>query len=108
MVFDFLHDPPYFTLFLGPIIFPLGILVVIFGALNLLNYHVLYRQSMFTEEEAAQYSAVLEKAVPMIIDGIQAGVPVEDIAGKVENGFGIPPLITMKYILALGRIKKKL
>jgi len=108
MIFDYFHDPAYFTLFLGPVVFPVGILVVIFGGLNLLNYHMLYHQSLFTEEEAAQYAGKLEKAVPAIVDGIQAGTPVEDIAGSVERDFGIPPLITMKYILALGRIQKKL
>lgn len=108
MIFDYLHDPAYFTLFLGPIVFPVGVLVVIFGGLNLLNYHILYDQSLFTEEEAAKYSGMLEQAVPAIVDGIQVGTPVEDIANRVEQDYGIPPLITMKYILTLGRIQKKL
>ena len=108
MVFDFVHDPPYFTVFFGPIVFPLGILLIMFGGLNLLNYHILYRQSLFTEEEAAQYVGALDHAMPDIIDGIQSGKAVEDIAKQVEHDYGIPPLITLKYILALGRIQKKL
>ncbi len=107
MIFDFVHDPPYFTLFIGPIVFPMGILLIMFGGLNLLNYHMLYRQSLFTEEEAAQYAGILEHAMPDIIDGIQAGKSVDDIAKKVEQDYGIPPLITLKYILALGRSQKK-
>jgi hypothetical protein len=108
MVFDLVHDPPYFMLIIGPVYFPLGFLVVVFGLLNLLYYHLLFRQSLFTEEEAAQYAVPLEQAVPLIVDEIQAGTPVEDIAAKVEQNYGIPPLITMKYILTLGRMQKKL
>ena len=108
MVFDLVHDPPFFMLIMGPVRFPLGLLVVIFGLLNLLYYHMLYRQTLFTEEEAAQYAGALEQAVPMIVDEIQAGTPVEDIAGKVEHSYGIPPLITVKYIITLGRMRKKL
>ncbi len=108
MIFDLVHDPPFFTLIMGPVRFPLGLLVVIFGALNLFYYHLLYRQSLFTEEEAAQYAGALEQAVPMIVDEIRIGTPVEEIAGKVEKSYGIPPLITVKYIITLGRMQKKL
>ena len=106
VLFDVLHDPPYFSLLIGPLKFPIGILIIVFGVLHLLYYYLLYQETLFTQDEE-QYAQQLEAAVPTIIDRIKEGKHVDEITQEVEEKFGIPPLITVKYILNLGRLMKK-
>ncbi len=106
-VFDFVHTPAFFTLYIGPVPIPIGLLLIIYGILHLIYYYLLYKETLFTRQEEQEYGEALEKAMPTIIDGIKAGRHVDDISREVEEQYGIPPLITLKFILNLGRLMKK-
>lgn len=93
----------------GPVFLGPGWLMIIGGALlayavlTLLRLTLLRRRMDLTPEELQRWGKPLELATGAIVDACQAGKPVARIAAEVEKEHGVPPEVTLKYIIALGR-----
>jgi hypothetical protein len=56
-----------------------------------------------SDREVAKWGSKLELATPLILDLYAERRPVREIAKKVEASHGIPPHVTLRYIIALAR-----
>ncbi len=81
----------------------LAVLAAIYGVLHLLKHRLLQRGLELSAQEIAVYESQLIEATPLIVELINAHVPVRDIARQVEERFGLPQDVTLRYIIALGR-----
>ena len=83
--------------------FPVWILSAIYGAFQVYIWQATQRHVPLTNAELSTWGTKLEKATPTILDMIQGHEKVGDIALAVEKQHGIPPEITIRYIIALGQ-----
>ena len=83
--------------------FPVWILSAIYGALQVYIWQATQKHVPLTETEIATWGSKLEKATPSILELVQNHTKVSDIALAIEKEQGIPPEITIRYIIALGQ-----
>ncbi len=80
----------------------------LFAAYAVLQYFI-WRQANrgldLTDREVAKWGSKLELATPQILDLYAERKPVRDIAQQVQKTHGIPPDITLRYIIALARFR---
>ena len=95
---------PVFTLPITESVgFPVWILSAIYGALQVYIWQATQRHVPLTDAEIAGWGEKLEKATPTILERFQNHAKVGEIASAVEKSHGIPPEITIRYIIALGQ-----
>jgi len=97
---------PWFSIDLTVFRLPIWILVFPYGALNIIYHYMEKRACRLSDEEIIEWGRKLEDAVPEIIDLIGQKVSIKEIAARMETTRGIPQLITLKYIIALGKAVK--
>lgn len=97
---------PWFVLDLGGFRFPLGVLFVIYGGLQI-TIHILSKSRvLLTDEEVKRWGTALELSTPLILEELAQGRSVTVVAKRVEEEHEVPPGITQRYIIALlGSIK---
>jgi len=83
--------------------FPVWILSAIYGALQVYIWQATQRHVPLTDAEINQWGGKLEEATPKILELFQEHTKVGQIALSVEESHGIPPEITIRYIIALGQ-----
>ena len=83
--------------------FPVWILSAIYGALQVYIWQATQQHVPLTEAEIATWGSKLEKATPSILELVENHTKVGDIALTIEKDQGIPPEITIRYIIALGQ-----
>jgi len=93
------HD--WFVVRLGGFAFPLWILVAIYAALQFLIWQQTKRRMILTDAEVARWGDKLELATPKIVTLTEQQRPVREIAAAVKKSHGIPPDVTLRYIVAL-------
>lgn len=99
---------PIFTLQLTEsIALPVWILVGVYAGLQLLLWHMTKRHLDLTGEELAKWGEQLEAVTPEILDLYAQHVPLREIATRIHTSHGIPPDVTLRYIIALGKHAKE-
>ncbi|PIE20522.1 MAG: hypothetical protein CSA66_00490 [Proteobacteria bacterium] len=98
------HD--WFIIRLGGFRLPLWILVAIYAGLQLWIWRLTTRRLVLTEDEVARWGDKLEQATPKILGLYEQHTPVKEIAELVEQSHGIPPYVTLRYIIALAQHAK--
>jgi hypothetical protein len=83
--------------------FPVWVLSAIYGALQVYIWQATQKHVPLTNAEVAAWGPRLEEATPTILEMYQDDQKVGDIATSVEKKHGIPPEITIRYIIALGQ-----
>lgn len=83
--------------------FPIWILSAIYGALQVYIWQATQKHVPLTDAEISVWGDKLEKATPVILEMVQKQEKVGDVALTVEKEQGIPPEITIRYIIALGQ-----
>ncbi|MDP6946721.1 MAG: hypothetical protein QF464_21405 [Myxococcota bacterium] len=96
---------PVFTLRLSQSFeLPLWILCAVFGLLQFYLWYATRSRLSLSDEEVSQWGAKLEVATPAILEQAKASKPVKAIAEMVEEDYGIPVDVTLRYIIALGHV----
>ena len=83
--------------------FPVWILSAIYGALQVYIWQATQKHVPLTEAEISAWGGKLEEATPTILEMVQKQEKVGDIAIAIEKQHGVPPEITIRYIIALGQ-----
>lgn len=83
-----------------------GWLGLFFAFLLTLRNLLLKREFQLDERELHDFGDKLVECTPAILKMIESGTPVKQIAEKFNKSHGIPVLVTMKYIIALGKFSK--
>ena len=83
--------------------FPVWILALIYGALQLYIWQATQQRLPLTHEEVVIWGPRLEEATPTMLEMYQGEHKVSEIADRVEKSYGIPPEITLRYIIALAK-----
>ncbi|PKN57990.1 MAG: hypothetical protein CVU56_07930 [Deltaproteobacteria bacterium HGW-Deltaproteobacteria-14] len=83
--------------------FPLWILVAIYAGLQFWIWRLTQQRLTLTDDEVVRWGDKLEQATPTILRLYAQHQPVKEIASTVEASHGIPPDITLRYIIALGK-----
>lgn len=60
-----------------------------------------------TQRELHDFGDKLVAATPEIVNLLGKGISTKDVAERMESNRGIPRLLTLKYIIALGNHQKK-
>jgi hypothetical protein len=82
---------------------PMWILFAAYAGLQYALYRYSKRGFQLSDREVAKWGHKLELATPKILDLYAERVPVRDIAKAIEKTHGIPPDVTLRYIIALAR-----
>lgn len=83
---------------------PLWTLFGTYAALQLIVWRYSGRRSVdLTASEIQRWGPTLEDVTPLILKMYQANTTVRDIASSLQKSHGVPPGITLRYIVALGR-----
>jgi len=94
--------------FLGP-----GWLMIIGGALvgysiaNLLRLTLVGKRLDLSPQELERWGPTLEEATPELLDAIARKEPMAKVAATLERERGLPPEVTLKYVIALGRYQEE-
>lgn len=80
----------------------LAALSLIYGALQLVQSKMVATKLVLSPQELQQYGDKLSEATPAILRMNAQKMSVREIADNLEQSFGLPRLITLKYIIALG------
>jgi hypothetical protein len=83
--------------------FPIWVLSLIYGALQYYIWQGTQQRLPLTNAELKVWGSRLERATPAILEMYQASETVGAIAQKVEETYGLPQEITLRYIIALGQ-----
>ncbi|MGM0576608.1 MAG: hypothetical protein ACQEXJ_12835 [Myxococcota bacterium] len=95
---------PVFTLEITDTVsIPLWVLAAIYAVLQLWIWNNTREKLELTDEEVEEWGPKLEEATPDILEQWEAHTPAKDIAERVEQRHGIPPQVTLRYMIALGR-----
>lgn len=86
---------------------PLWVLAGIYGTLQLLIWRMTKRRLPLTVEELTAWGPKLEEVTPLILEAYQAHRPLGELAKELEGSHGLPPDITLRYIIALADHTKK-
>jgi hypothetical protein len=82
--------------------FPLWSLVAVYAALQLMLWRNQRRVDL-SQAELERWGPTLERVTPTIVSMYAEHVPVREIAASLEASHGIPPSVTLRYIIALAR-----
>lgn len=82
---------------------PLWVLAAIYAGLQFWIWNLTKRRLVLSDDEVARWGDKLEQATPAILRMYSQHLPVGEIAGSVEASHGIPPDVTLRYIIALGQ-----
>jgi hypothetical protein len=83
---------------------PLWTLFGTYAVLQLIVWRYSGRRSVdLTVKEIERWGPTLEEVTPLILEMYQANTTVRDIASALQKSHGVPPDITLRYIVALGR-----
>jgi len=94
----------WFTLRLAPgCALPLWSLLAVYAALQFTLWRSDKRRLDLSEDEVARWGAQLEQVTPTILSMYGDKVPVREIATALQASHGIPPGVTLRYIIALAR-----
>lgn len=83
--------------------FPVWVLSAVYGALQVYIWQATQRHIPLSDAEIATWGTKLEEATPTILEMVQSQQKVSDIARETEKSHGVPPEITIRYIIALGQ-----
>ncbi|TNF35122.1 MAG: hypothetical protein EP329_06560 [Deltaproteobacteria bacterium] len=83
--------------------FPLWILVAVYAGLQFWVWRLTQQKLTLTDDEVARWGDKLEQATPKILRMYSQHQPVKEIAAEVESSHGIPPDVTLRYIIALAK-----
>lgn len=100
---DTLLGMKIFGIQIGTLWLPLWPAAILLGGMYLW-YHVwVQRNIRLTREEVEKYLDRLEIAMPEILDMLEAGTSVRKVAQRVEAKHGVPKVVTLKFIIAMGK-----
>ena len=94
---------PIFSMDIGGFLFPVYILLLIYGGLQLYVWRSTIEQLPLTDDEVKRWGDKLEKATPFIVDQLNEQRAVKEIAIEVKGKYGIPEVTTLRYIIPLVR-----
>ena len=83
--------------------FPLWILVAVYAGLQFWIWRLTQQRLTLTDDEVVRWGDKLEQATPTILRLYGQRQPVKEIASEIEASHGVPPDITLRYIIALGK-----
>lgn len=83
--------------------FPLWILAAVYAGLQFWVWRLTQQKLTLTDDEVARWGDKLEQATPTILRMYSQRRPVKEIASHVEASHGIPPDVTLRYIIALAK-----
>ena len=107
LVTELVWEPIFTVHFTESISIPLWILAAIYGGLQLFLWNMTRKGLDLTAEELALWGVKLEEVTPRILDDYRANKKVRDIARDIEASDGIPPDVTLRYIIALAKHAKQ-
>lgn len=84
-------------------VLPLWTLFAIYAVLHFVLWRARRRDVELSDDEIARWGHHLEQVTPAILSMYARKVSVRDIATSLEASHGIPPEVTLRYIIALGR-----
>ena len=83
--------------------FALAALAAIYGGLVMAQDLIIRRGTNLSQGELKTWGQHLSNATPDILELSELGNPPGDIAERIHDAHGLPPEVTLKYIIALGR-----
>ena len=93
---------PVFTVHIGDsIAIPVWVLVAIYAGLQWWVHRITSKNLHLTAEELKHWGERLEAATPKILNEYEASTSIREIAADIEKSHGIPPDVTLRYIIAL-------
>lgn len=98
---------PWFVVHPFGFAFPLGVLFLVYGGLQLVIHLMTRTRVLLTDEEVERWGKQLELATPIILDELQKGRSMKVVAQRAEQELGVPPDITNRYTIALLRSVKQ-
>lgn len=84
-------------------VLPLWTLLAIYAALQFVLWRARRRDIELTEDEITRWGPDLERVTPTILSMYAHKASVREIASALEASHGIPPEVTLRYIIVLGR-----
>lgn len=107
LIIDYLLRLRWFAFEMGGVWVSLGWFIILLALLNLYQHWEIQRSLRLTPEEISQYLTKFEEASGDILRMLSEGVKAKDIAEKVQKSHGIPRLVTLKFLIALGDAWRK-
>ncbi len=93
---------PVFTVHLGDsIAIPVWILLAIYAGLQWWVHRLTGKHLHLTAAEIQEWGPKLEAATPKILNDYESSTSIREIAADIEKSHGIPPDVTLRYIIAL-------
>lgn len=93
----------WFLVRIGSFVLPLWVLAALYAGLQFLQWHLTKKKLVLSDAEVAQWGDKLEQATPAILRLYGQHLPVKQVAAEVETSHGIPPDVTLRYIIALAQ-----
>lgn len=85
----------------------LGWIALLYSAL-LVYLNLRLRQEMqLTQRELHDWGEVLSSVTPQILELAEQGMRTKEIARRLEKEHSLPQLVSLKYMVALSRARKK-
>ncbi len=85
----------------------LGWFAALYGALSVWRNVGLQQEMALTDRELHDYGERLSQATPLILQRAKEGVRPRVIARELEERFGIPEVVGLKYMVVLSRVRLK-
>jgi hypothetical protein len=96
---------PIFRITLGGFTIPLWTLLALYAALQLLSWRATERGAVLSDEEVERWGELLTEITPALIEALEAGKPVTEVARKLEEEHSLPVDVTLRYVIALGQAR---
>ena len=99
---ELVFDVRVFGIRLGSLWLPLWPPSLLLGGMYLWYHAWVQKNLKLTREEIERYLDKLEAAMPTILHMLEKGRSVREVAVRLEEEYGIPKVVTLKFIIEMG------
>jgi len=84
---------------------PLWSLLALYSGLQLWSWRATEKGATLSDEEVAQWGETLTDITPKLMEALEAGQPVAEVAQELQSDHGLPVDVTLRYVIALGQAR---
>ena len=96
---------PIFRFTLAGFTVPIWSLLGLYALLQLWSWRATERGAVLSDAEVSQWGAALTDVTPLLMEALEAGRPVSEVAQELEQEHGLPIDVTLRYVIALGQVR---
>lgn len=85
----------------------LGVPAALYGVVLIVQDRMVRKRVEFTAEELERWGERLSAGTPEILQMLEEGATLHEVGRAMERDRGLPPEMTLRYIVALGGYQKE-